>query len=55
VKSIAPVAGYANMFNDTAGSQMEVIVPNEKVGALKVGEPTQLRIRRAGPATIIGE
>ena len=55
VKSIAPVEGYANMFGDAAGSQLEVVVPNDRAGALRAGDPVKLRIRRSGPAIVIGE
>jgi hypothetical protein len=55
VTSAAPVEGYANMFGEAAGSQLEVIVPSDKAGALRVGEPVSLRIRRVGPTTVLGE
>jgi hypothetical protein len=43
------------MFARNSGSPLEVILPASLARSLKAGATVHCRIRRAGPATVIGE
>lgn len=55
VGAAAPVEGYPNLFAQTVGSSLDVIVPVEKVQALNAGSKVRFRVRRTGPFTVFAD
>jgi hypothetical protein len=55
VGAVKSVEGYPNMFGKSSGSPLVVILPASLAKSLKPGATVHCRIRRAGPATVIGE
>jgi len=57
VSDVAPVSGYANLFNDHVGKTVGVNVRSDEVPtfALNSGDDVSVRIRRAGPEAVFAE
>ena len=55
VGAVKSVEGYPNMFGKSAGTPLVVSLPANLVKSLKAGATVHCRVRRAGPATVIGE
>jgi hypothetical protein len=55
VDTVKPVEGYANLFANAPGTQVTVIVPAERAGALEVGSAVRCRIRRGGPTSVFAD
>lgn len=55
IGAVKSVEGYPNMFGKSSGTALAVSLPANLTKSLKTGATVQCRIRRAGPATVIGE
>ena len=55
VGAVKSVEGYPNMFGKSSGSPLVVILPANLAKSLKAGATVHCRVRRAGPAAVIGE
>ncbi|MFL5298378.1 MAG: hypothetical protein ACJ798_18520 [Phenylobacterium sp.] len=55
VSAVRPVESYPNLLAETAGQQVEVIIPQDAAGALKPGARLRCRARRTGPAGVFAE
>jgi hypothetical protein len=55
IGAVKSVEGYPNMFGKSSGTALVVSLPANLTKSLKTGATVQCRIRRAGPATVIGE
>jgi len=52
VDRVNPVDGYPNLLAQAQGQRLEVLVRKERLGAYAVGQPLQLRVRRASPSAV---
>lgn len=55
VGTASPVEGYPNLFGKSLGKQLDVLLPANLARPLKIGTDVRCRIRRAGPAVVVGE
>jgi hypothetical protein len=55
IGAVKSVEGYPNMFGKSSGTALAVSLPAGLTRSLKTGATVHCRIRRAGPATVIGE
>ncbi len=55
VHSAQEVQPYPNLMKSAPGTQIDVVVPAEYSSRLQAGDRVRLRVRRAGPTTVLAE
>lgn len=55
VSGVSSVEGYANLFANAPGTQLDVILPAALARTLRVGAKVGCRIRRGGPMIVMGD